>query len=132
MDGEDMYDEFGNYIGPDLDESEDDSDEEQNEIEAAWEAQQEPQILTTAPMELEGVTEVTSTAIVLHEDKKYYPTAEEVYGADVETLVQEEDTQPLTEPIVLTKKNKKMEQAGAVLSKHHIQQGVPCGSNRQW
>lgn len=38
--------------------------------------------------------------IVLHEDKKYYPTAMEVYGEGVETLVQEEDAQPLTEPIV--------------------------------
>lgn len=37
---------------------------------------------------------------MLHEDKKYYPTAEETYGPDVETLVQEEDTQLLTEPIV--------------------------------
>lgn len=34
--------------------------------------------------------------VVLHEDKKYYPTPEEVYGPDVETIVQEEDTQPLT------------------------------------
>jgi len=38
--------------------------------------------------------------IVLHEDKKYYPSAEETYGPDVETLVQEEDAQPLSEPIV--------------------------------
>lgn len=38
--------------------------------------------------------------IVLHEDKKYYPTAEETYGPDVETIVQEEDAQPLSEPIV--------------------------------
>jgi U5 small nuclear ribonucleoprotein component len=37
---------------------------------------------------------------VLHEDKKYYPTAMEVYGEGVETIVQEEDAQPLTEPIV--------------------------------
>ena len=53
-------------------------------------------------------------AVVLHEDKKYYPTAEEVYGPEVEvsvifyicltfsplppfqTIIQEEDTQPLT------------------------------------
>ena len=56
-----------------------------------------------------------SSAIVLHEawpalcrvtpnkqvqDKKYYPSASEVYGEHVETLVQEEDSQPLTEPIV--------------------------------
>jgi U5 small nuclear ribonucleoprotein component len=37
---------------------------------------------------------------VLHEDKKYYATAAETYGEDVETMVQEEDLQPLTEPIV--------------------------------
>jgi U5 small nuclear ribonucleoprotein component len=44
---------------------------------------------------------------VLHEDKKYYPTAEEVYGPDVETLVQEEDTQPLSEPIIAPVKKQK-------------------------
>ncbi|KAK4992828.1 hypothetical protein LTR28_001186, partial [Elasticomyces elasticus] len=43
---------------------------------------------------------VTSNAVVLHEDKQYYPTAQQVYGADVETLVQEEDTQSLAQPIV--------------------------------
>lgn len=50
-----------------------------------------------------------SQAVVLHEDKKYYPTAKEVYGADVETIVQEEDTQPLTEPIVKPVKKKKFQ-----------------------
>ena len=39
-------------------------------------------------------------AVVLHEDKKYYPSAMEVYGEEVETTVQEEDTQPITQPIV--------------------------------
>lgn len=33
--------------------------------------------------------------VVLHEDKKYYPTAEETFGKETETLVQEEDAQPL-------------------------------------
>jgi U5 small nuclear ribonucleoprotein component len=42
---------------------------------------------------------------VLHEDKRYYPDAEEVYP-DAETLVQDEDTQPLTEPIIAPIKNK--------------------------
>ena len=41
-----------------------------------------------------------SNAVVLHEDKQYYPTAQQVYGEDVETLVQEEDAQPLTQPII--------------------------------
>ena len=36
-----------------------------------------------------------ATQIVLHEDKKYYPSAEEVYGKGTETLVMEEDAQPL-------------------------------------
>ena len=34
------------------------------------------------------------------QDKKYYPTAQEVYGADVETIVQMEDNQPLEDPII--------------------------------
>ena len=37
--------------------------------------------------EMEGViaqVQNPETAVVLHEDKKYYPTAEEVYGPDVE------------------------------------------------
>ena len=36
----------------------------------------------------------------LPQDKRYYPSAEEVYGADVETIVQEEDQMMLDEPIV--------------------------------
>jgi U5 small nuclear ribonucleoprotein component len=37
----------------------------------------------------------SSNAIVLQEDKQYYPSAEDVYGKDTETLVMEEDAQPL-------------------------------------
>lgn len=33
--------------------------------------------------------------VVLHEDKKYYPTAEETFGEGTEALVQEEDAQPI-------------------------------------
>ena len=38
--------------------------------------------------------------IVLHEDKQYYPDADKVFGKDVQTLVMEEDAQPLTTPII--------------------------------
>jgi 116 kDa U5 small nuclear ribonucleoprotein component len=48
-----------------------------------------------------------SNAVVLHEDKQYYPTAQQVYGADVETMVQEEDAQPLTQPIIAPVEQKK-------------------------
>ena len=41
-----------------------------------------------------------SNAVVLHEDKQYYPTAQQVYGPGVETMVQEEDTQSLSQPII--------------------------------
>jgi U5 small nuclear ribonucleoprotein component len=38
-------------------------------------------------------------AIVLHEDKQYYPAADEVYG-EAETLVMEEDAQAIETPII--------------------------------
>jgi U5 small nuclear ribonucleoprotein component len=90
----DLYDEFGNYIGPDLDDDDDEvSEEERPEIQE----EREPEIkeLEEEPM--------YHNQIVLHEDKKYYPSAEEVYGQDVEALVELEDQQPLTEPIIKPK-----------------------------
>lgn len=39
------------------------------------------------------------SSIVLHEDKQYYPSADEVYG-DAETLVMEEDAQTIETPII--------------------------------
>ena len=35
-------------------------------------------------MEVEREEDDNEQAVVLHEDKKYYPSAEEVYGPDVE------------------------------------------------
>ena len=52
-----------------------------------------------------GSSRAAEGAIVLHEDKKYYPDAEEVYP-DAETMVQDEDTQPLSEPIIAPIKTK--------------------------
>lgn len=45
-------------------------------------------------------TEPSHRAVVLHEEKQYYPSAQDVYGPGVETMVQEEDAQPLSEPII--------------------------------
>ena len=50
-----------------------------------------------------------STAVVLHEDKKYYPGADEVYGPGTETLVMEEDAQPLEQPIIAPLKQRRHE-----------------------
>ena len=46
------------------------------------------------------VDENPQNAVVLHENKRMYPSAREVYGEDVEALVQEEDAQPLSQPII--------------------------------
>lgn len=53
-----------------------------------------------ADEEIEHDEDKDVTAVVLHEDKRYYPTAVEVYGPDVETIVQEEDAQPLDKPLI--------------------------------
>ena len=107
MDGEeDLYDEFGNYIGPDLDSGEEDDDGP--EIEDEDEDEDEDDVdagVTGGDAEMEDGDD-DDTRIVLHEDKKYYPTAIEVFGEEVETTVQEEDSQPITQPIVAPVKPK--------------------------
>lgn len=50
-------------------------------------------------MTLHSAEQEDGSAIVLHEDKRYYPDAHEVYG-DAETLVMEEDAQTIETPIV--------------------------------
>ncbi|XP_060078669.1 116 kDa U5 small nuclear ribonucleoprotein component-like [Ylistrum balloti] len=101
---QELYDEFGNYIGPELDSDDDDnedSDEEREEHFGEYGADEDED------MDADDADDVPEMQVVLHEDKKYYPTAEEVYGPEVETIVQEEDTQPLTEPIIAPVKKKK-------------------------
>ncbi|GIY37647.1 116 kDa U5 small nuclear ribonucleoprotein component [Caerostris extrusa] len=99
----DLYDEFGNYIGPQLDsDSEDEEESYEREEPEAIEYNEDD-----AMDDGHEDDEVPPMQIVLHEDKKYYPSAEEVYGPDVETIVQEEDTQALTEPIIAPVKKKK-------------------------
>lgn len=104
-----LYDEFGNYIGPEI-ASDADSDSDASDTSPS------PRSPSTSPgphrhSDDEGNgalvpaddgmdVDPTSQQIVLAEDKKYYPTAEEVYGEGVETLVMDEDEQPLEMPIV--------------------------------
>lgn len=113
----DLYDEFGNYIGPELDSDDEDDelDAEDRDVDEVFykHATQPCTIFCYCPMHNPGIyfvqgdeddddepadadEDVPGMEVVLHEDKKYYPTAEEVYGPEVETIVQEEDTQPLT------------------------------------
>jgi U5 small nuclear ribonucleoprotein component len=99
---ENLYDEFGNYIGPEVD---DDEDEEDDDWLGGLEGDEE-QGRGDDPDAMDIDQEKgADRSVVLHEDKKYYPDAEEVYPG-AETLVQVEDTQPLTDPIIAPVKSK--------------------------
>ena len=104
-----LYDEFGNYIGPELSDDDSDSsagdhsegsDNEQDGAEG-METEDAPRMTTLDEVELSE-----ATYIVLHEDKKYYPEASEVYGEETEINVEEEDSQPIEEPIIAPVKTK--------------------------
>ncbi|CAL8073399.1 unnamed protein product [Calicophoron daubneyi] len=100
----DLYDEFGNYIGPDL-MSDDEEPEEAESMEGSEASGEDAE--NAVPTDALDEPHEESLAVVLHEDKKYYPSALEVYGPEVETLVQEEDAQPLTQPLIEPIKRKK-------------------------
>ncbi|XP_052866518.1 116 kDa U5 small nuclear ribonucleoprotein component [Anopheles cruzii] len=93
------YDEFGNYIGPDLESDEDDDQSIYGQADQQQEEDDEED-----PLDDEGPDpedeDKRSKAVVLHEDKRYYPSSLEVYGEEVETIVQEEDAQPLDKPLI--------------------------------
>ncbi|KAK9448518.1 P-loop containing nucleoside triphosphate hydrolase protein [Limtongia smithiae] len=116
-----LYDEFGNFIG-----DADDSDAESVSLQPQLHARVHDYDETDEYADLGGedtnddtlmeVDTAPVNAVVLHEDKQYYPSAEQVYGTDVEAIVQEEDTQPLSEPIVAPVRTKKfsVEQSAGV------------------
>uniref|UniRef100_A0A0G4G840 Tr-type G domain-containing protein n=1 Tax=Chromera velia CCMP2878 TaxID=1169474 RepID=A0A0G4G840_9ALVE len=100
-----LYDEFGNYIGGDLDDDDDGLGREEYHL------RDDPGKLYPDEEERRGAAEmvdmgmsmeeepVADRSITLYEDKQFYPDAEDVYPG-AETLIQEEDTQPITEPII--------------------------------
>ena len=97
---EELYDEFGNYIGPEVAFGDEDSDDgaetyhDDNDVEGQH----------GRDVQMDVVAD--ETAVVLHENKKYYPSALEVYGEDVQTAVQEEDSQPISQPVIAPMKTK--------------------------
>lgn len=97
---DDLYDEFGNFIG-EAEESEEESlhgAAGDAYVDDDDEAEEDGVRNDQALMEIDE--DGPSNAVVLHEDKQYYPTAQQVYGPGVETMVQEEDAQPLSQPII--------------------------------
>ena len=119
---EDLYDEFGNYIGPELEDS-DDSDDAEVDDHSANDLDPPPDSAATKDLQADDVTnahqgsmamviaddyvgDLPGNAIVLHEDKEHYPSAEEVYGSDVRAAVLNEDAMDLDTPIVEPVKQK--------------------------
>lgn len=81
----DLWDEFGNYIGPDQEEEE----VEQEEIE------HEEEEIQHVPNKQD-----LSSAVVHFEDKIYYQDPKQAYGNDVQVVYHDRDTQSLNEPII--------------------------------
>ncbi|KUI70832.1 hypothetical protein VM1G_06189 [Cytospora mali] len=104
---DDLYDEFGNFIGEEAEASEEESQHGVDAGDYVYDDEYAEGDQQASGQELMEIDDGPSNAVVLHEDKQYYPTAAQVYGEGVETLVQEEDAQPLSEPIVAPVEQKK-------------------------
>ncbi|MCJ1444185.1 MAG: hypothetical protein MMC23_004686 [Stictis urceolatum] len=103
---DDLYDEFGNFIG-EAEESEEESEHGITGADPYLDEEPEDEAVANNQALMELDDDGPSNAVILHEDKQYYPTAQQVYGADVETRVEEEDAQPLTQPIIAPVTQKK-------------------------
>ena len=90
---------FGNFIG-EAEESEEESQHGATGDVYVDEDEAEEDGIPNDQALMEIDEDGPSNAVVLHEDKQYYPTAQQVYGPGVETMVQEEDSQPLSQPII--------------------------------
>jgi 116 kDa U5 small nuclear ribonucleoprotein component len=105
---DEFYDEFGNYVGPELDsssgsEDEDDSDDEpqqQNIPDDASDVSGDNALALASGTPQVDVMADPQNAIVLHEDKEHYASATETFGEDVRIAVLEEDAMDLDTPIV--------------------------------
>ncbi|BFG24124.1 hypothetical protein CerSpe_103980 [Prunus speciosa] len=110
-----LYDEFGNYIGPEIEsDQESDREDEDGELpdrqdDGAASDGDDAAAASNGWLAASSNDVDLDNQVVLAEDKKYYPTAEEVYGEDVETLVMDEDAQPLEQPIIKPVRNVKFE-----------------------
>jgi U5 small nuclear ribonucleoprotein component len=91
---------FGNYIGDEVSEEEEEDTHEPVDANTYIYDDDQEEEEPARQEEMDVDDEGPSNAVILHEDKQYYPTAQQLYGRDVETMVQEEDTQLLSQPII--------------------------------
>lgn len=100
MEEADYYDEFGNYTGPlenDIEENDNVNDLELDGEDGDNYGQNDEYSRSSAS---NFINTGPTTQVTLHEDKNYFPSALQVYGSSVQVMVEEEDSQPLTEPII--------------------------------
>ena len=131
------YDEFGNYIGKDMPEINDEDDEESQNINQKVSSQNfknissdnddddeddmddekteknpnVPDYQKIPDIELNPnkiITEKNKYDVILNEEKELFQDPEEVFP-DAENLVMEEDAQPITVPIIAPKKENKLD-----------------------
>jgi U5 small nuclear ribonucleoprotein component len=123
---DDLYDEFGNYIGPELDSTSD----EESSLEEEEENDGQPDdasdvsddhnnnnnnaMVVAGEVQDQSATADPMNAIVLHEDKDHYLSAEQTYGEGVRTAVLDEDAMDLDTPIV----------EPVVIKTHHADSGA--------
>lgn len=134
----DLYDEFGNYIGPELDSSDDDDSDDDSDVDRSRgggddadaaapddtsdvsadddnAGQGRSMVIANEDGDAAMTTADPINAIVLHEDKEHYASAEETFGSDVKTAVLDEDAMDLDQPLVapVVKKSHHVADAGA-------------------
>lgn len=104
-----LYDEFGNYVGPDLDSSDDDHSDgdesggsERNDTSDVSDGGNDAMLVEHSESDQRALSlqPAVTDAIVLHEDKEHYPSADQVYGTHVRTAVLDEDAMDLEKPIL--------------------------------
>lgn len=120
---DDLYDEFGNYIGEPEESEEDDQHQPADDGARYVDGDDEDEPAGQDVMDVDDDDAGPSNAVVLHEDKQYYPSASQVYGPGVETLVQEEDTQTLQQPLVQPVEHKKFSVEETDLPKVYYDRG---------
>jgi U5 small nuclear ribonucleoprotein component len=121
------YDEFGNYIGPDMPEINDDeyddkpqninqkgnakkisSDEDDDFDEDDKKTEKNLNIPDIEINPNKIISEQNKYNVILNEEKELFPDEDEVFP-DAENLVMEEDAQPITVPVVNPKKENKFD-----------------------
>ncbi len=108
---EDLYDEFGNYVGPDLASSDEASTSDEGSS-SSNKNNDDQTIVSEMEMDVDenhdqsaisssdSLTAEPINQIILHEDKVHYPSASTIYGPNVTTAIIDEDAMDISEPIL--------------------------------